>query len=126
MATLRPAANRGTGSLHTREWSPVKRILDGRKAIPRSYGGRSLFHTSSVGNIAEVTRIALEAPQSRILNMANPSASSVAEIAAFDRGAYGIRRANNGTEWKWFTSLLADRQDTIVHHGPFVLDNGWP
>jgi nucleoside-diphosphate-sugar epimerase len=79
---LRPAAIHGPGSVHPREWWFVKRILDRRKAIPLAYRGVSRFHTSSTANIAEVTRIALEAKGSRILNIADPSAVSVAEIAA--------------------------------------------
>ena len=79
---LRPAAISGPGSIHPREWWFVKRVLDGRKMIPLAYAGKSRFHTSSVANIAEATRVALGAPGTRILNIADPSAASVAEIAA--------------------------------------------
>jgi nucleoside-diphosphate-sugar epimerase len=67
---LRPAAIHGPGSIHPREWWFVKRILDGRKAIPLADRGASWFHTSSAANIAELTRVALETPGSRILNIA--------------------------------------------------------
>ena len=82
VTVLRPAAIHGLGSIHPREWWFVKRILDGRKAIPLAYEGRSRFHTSSVLNIAELTRVALEQPSTRILNIADPMALSVAEIGS--------------------------------------------
>ncbi len=79
---LRPAALSGPDSIHPREWWFVKRILDRRGTIPLAYGGESRFHTSTVANVAELTRVALNAPRTRILNIADPSAASVAEIAA--------------------------------------------
>ncbi|HEX7820925.1 MAG TPA: hypothetical protein VF463_09930 [Sphingobium sp.] len=79
---LRPAAIHGPASVHPREWWFVKRMLDGRQAIPLAYEGRSRFHTSSVLNIAELTRIALDRPSRRILNIADPEALSVAEIGS--------------------------------------------
>jgi nucleoside-diphosphate-sugar epimerase len=77
---LRPAAIHGPGSMHPREWWFVKRILDGRPVIPIAYRGQSRFHTSATANIAELTRVALDAPGSRVLNIADPSAISVGEI----------------------------------------------
>jgi len=78
---LRPAAIHGLGSVHPREWWFVKRILDGRPHIPIAYQGESRFHTTAVANIAELTRVALEAPSHQILNIADPTASSVTQIA---------------------------------------------
>jgi len=80
---LRPCAIYGRGSRHPREWWFVKRILDRRPAIPLAYRGTSRFHTSSVANIAALTRVIVETPGSRVLNIADPSAPSVADIAAF-------------------------------------------
>ncbi|EIZ78429.1 putative reductase [Novosphingobium sp. Rr 2-17] len=79
---LRPAAIHGPGSIHPREWWFVKRILDGRQAIPVAYEGKSRFHTSSVLNIAELVRVALDRPSTRILNIADPAALSVAELGS--------------------------------------------
>lgn len=79
---LRPAAIHGTHSTHPREWWFVKRMLDGREAIPLCFNGRSRFHTTAVSNIAEVTARALERPETRILNVADPSARPVLEIGA--------------------------------------------
>jgi nucleoside-diphosphate-sugar epimerase len=83
VTVLRPGAIHGPGSRNPREWWFVKRILDGRKIIPLAYRGKSRFHTSSVSNIAALTRVAIEAPASRVLNIGDPSSPSVAEIAAF-------------------------------------------
>jgi nucleoside-diphosphate-sugar epimerase len=83
VTVLRPGTIHGPGSRHPREWWFVKRILDGRKIIPLAYQGKSRFHTSSVSNIATLTRVAIEAPANRVLNIGDPSAPSTAEIAAF-------------------------------------------
>ena len=80
---LRPCAIHGLGSRHPREWWFVKRILDHRRAIPLAYRGTSRLHTSAVANIAALTRVAVETPGHRVLNIADPSAPSVADIAAF-------------------------------------------
>lgn len=80
---LRPCAIYGLGSRQPREWWFVKRILDHRRTIPLAYQGTSRFHTSSVANIAALTRVVVETPGHRVLNIADPSAPSVADIAAF-------------------------------------------
>jgi nucleoside-diphosphate-sugar epimerase len=80
---LRPCAIYGLGSRLPREWWFVKRILDHRRAIPLAYRGTSRFHTSSVANIAALTHVAVEAPGHRVLNIADPMAPSVADIAAY-------------------------------------------
>ena len=79
---LRPCAVHGPYSRHPREWWFVKRMLDGRPFIPLAHGGKSRFHTSAVANIAALAATALEHPASRILNIADPEALSVAEIGA--------------------------------------------
>jgi nucleoside-diphosphate-sugar epimerase len=80
---LRPCAIHGLGSRQPREWWFVKRILDHRRTIPLAYRGTSRFHTSAVANIAALTRVVVETPGHRVLNIADPSAPSVADIAAF-------------------------------------------
>lgn len=77
---LRPCAIHGPESQHPREWWFVKRMRDGRQAIPLAYRGESRFHTTSVRNIAELARIALETPETRVLNIGDPDPPSVAEI----------------------------------------------
>lgn len=86
---LRPFAIHGPGSTHPREWWFIKRLLDGRRRIPLAYRGESRFHTSATVNIAELVRVALEAPATRVLNAADPEALSVAEIGRVIAGVYG-------------------------------------
>jgi nucleoside-diphosphate-sugar epimerase len=83
---LRPGAIHGLNSRFPREWWVVKRILDRRPAIPLAYRGTSRFHTSGVANIAALSRVAVEAPGSRVLNIGDPSPPTVAEIATLITG----------------------------------------
>jgi len=119
---LRPAAVHGLGSIHPREWWFVKRILDGRKAIPIAYKGASRFHTSAAANIAELTRIALGSRGSRILNIADPLAPSVAQIAtliARHMGYAGRIMEMAGDE---FPAQIGHTPWSVPR--PFVLDTG--
>ena len=79
---LRPCAIHGPHSNHPREWWFVKRMLDGRRAIPIILGGRSRFHTTAVANIAELAAVALRQPAKRVLNIGDPSAPTVWEIGS--------------------------------------------
>lgn len=85
---LRPCAIHGPGSRHPREWFFVRRILDGRVAVPLAFMGESRFHTTATVNIAQLIRVVLAAPASRVLNIADPRAPSVAEIGAVIAGVY--------------------------------------
>lgn len=79
---LRPGAVYGDGSRHPREWWFAKRIRDGRRRIPLAYNGESRFHTTATVNIAELCRVALDRPGTRILNAVDPTALTVAEIGS--------------------------------------------
>jgi nucleoside-diphosphate-sugar epimerase len=59
---LRPGAIYGRGSPLAREWFFVKRCLDGRRAVILGDEGRSVFHTTSVENIAELALVAPAVP----------------------------------------------------------------
>lgn len=80
---LRPSAIHGVPSTHPREWWFVKRMLDARPIIPLAYAGRSRFHTCASVNIATLIGAALEQPQTRILNVADPQAPSALQIGAW-------------------------------------------
>jgi nucleoside-diphosphate-sugar epimerase len=82
VTVLRACAIHGIGSQHPREWWLVKRILDGRRTIPLAYRGSSRFHTCAAANIAALVHTVLELPGTRVLNIADPEAPSVAAIAA--------------------------------------------
>lgn len=88
---LRPCAVHGVGSRHPREWWLVKRVLDRRPAVPLAYLGASRFHTTAAANIGALARTAAEAPGSRVLNVGDPDAPTVAEIAALAVRHLGYR-----------------------------------
>ena len=56
-------------------------ILDRRPLIPLAYGGRSVFHTTSAGNIGALILRAAALSGKRILNIADPAALPVSDIA---------------------------------------------
>jgi len=80
VTVLRPCAVHGPGSRHPREWWFVKRMRDGRAVIPLAFEGRSRFHTTSVRNLAELARLGLEIPGTRVFNIGDPDPPGVAEI----------------------------------------------
>jgi nucleoside-diphosphate-sugar epimerase len=119
MTVLRPFAIHGPGSTHPREWWFVKRILDGRRAIPLAWRGESRFHTSATVNIAELIRVVLETPGTRVLNAADPEALSIAEIGRTIAAIYGAspelvlfdgppKRGVGATPWSGPFPLVAD------------------
>jgi nucleoside-diphosphate-sugar epimerase len=77
---LRPCAIYGTHSLHPREYWFVKRMADKRLVIPLAFRGESRFHTSAVENIAELGKLCMEKPGTRIFNIADPQPLSVLQI----------------------------------------------
>jgi nucleoside-diphosphate-sugar epimerase len=86
---VRPCAIHGPGDRQSREWFFVKRILDGRRAVPLAYRGESRFHTTSVTNLAELVWLAAERPGRRVLNCGDPEPPSVAEIGRAIAAAMG-------------------------------------
>jgi nucleoside-diphosphate-sugar epimerase len=99
VTVLRACAIHGIGSQHPREWWLVKRILDGRRTILLAYRGSSRFHTCAAANIAALVHTVLEVPGTRALNIADPTAPSVAEIAALIAGYLGYQGTiMNGTD----------------------------
>ncbi len=126
VSILRPFAIYGPGSRHPREWWFVKRILDGRRRIPLAWAGESRFHQSATANIAELIRVALQAPKTQALNAADPQALTVREIGDAIAAAYGVElefdlldgppRAGVGaTPWSVARPLVADmsRAETL-------------
>jgi nucleoside-diphosphate-sugar epimerase len=78
---LRPCAIYGKHATHPREWWLIKRALDGRRQIPIAYSGESIFHTSSAAGIASLAELCMRNPAQRILNVADPQALTIREIA---------------------------------------------
>ncbi|MEM7641560.1 MAG: reductase [Pseudomonadota bacterium] len=87
---LRPCAIHGAWSKHAREWWFVKRLLDGRAAIPLAYGGRSRFQTTSVAAIAEAVLAAADGRSAEIVNVADGDAPDVAEIGRAIMAEMGV------------------------------------
>jgi nucleoside-diphosphate-sugar epimerase len=78
---LRCGAVHGPYCRTPRELHFVKRWLDGRRVRVLAYGGESRFHPVHVTNIAELVRLAARQPGARVLNAADPTAPTVAQIA---------------------------------------------
>jgi nucleoside-diphosphate-sugar epimerase len=78
---LRCGAVHGPYCRTPRELHFVKRWLDGRRVRVLAYGGESRFHPVHVTNIAELVRLAARQPGARVLNAADPTALTVAQIA---------------------------------------------
>lgn len=79
---LRPCAIHGPHSRHPREWWFVKRMLDGRQAIPLAHGGRSRFQTTATGLIGEFVVMASRHALGGIYNIADADSPNVREIGA--------------------------------------------
>jgi nucleoside-diphosphate-sugar epimerase len=120
VTVLRPGAIHGVGSLHPREWWFVKRMLDARAVIPLAYEGRSRFHTTSALNIAELVAVASEKAGSRVLNIADAVALSIAEIGATIGQAMRYRGRLLGLEEGRFPRGVGRTPWSTP--GPFVLD----
>jgi len=88
---LRPGAIHGPGCRQPREWTFVKRWLDGRDVRVLAYDGESRFHTTSTLVLAELVRLAAARPGHRVLNAVDPEALTVAEIGEAVDDALGAR-----------------------------------
>jgi nucleoside-diphosphate-sugar epimerase len=77
---LRPCAIHGPGADLPRELFFVKRAVDGRRRVALAWRGESLFHTTSVGNLAELIRRAAAQPADRVLNCGDPDPPTTLEI----------------------------------------------
>lgn len=111
VTVLRPCAIYGPDAKHCREWYFVKRVLDRRSRIVLAHEGQSVFHTTSVHNLAELVRLASERPGSRALNCGDPDPPSVREIAS---------SIANAMEHEWDEVLIPTAQS----QQPF-LGNPW-
>lgn len=80
VTVLRPSKVYGTGIGRPREWFVVRRALDGRERILLADRGRGVDHTTAASGIASLVRLVADAPDRRILNVADESAPSVLEI----------------------------------------------
>jgi nucleoside-diphosphate-sugar epimerase len=86
---LRPAAIHGAGSRHPREWTVVKRLLDGRTTMPMKQNGQSVFHTTSTAGMASLILHLLKTSQTGTFNIADPVAMTTAALAQTIAGFIG-------------------------------------
>lgn len=78
---LRPCAIYGPGDTQCREWFFIKRILDGRPSVVLADEGETVFHTTSVHNLAELVRLAAENPVHGAFNCGDPDPPNTQRIA---------------------------------------------
>ena len=88
---LRPCAIHGPDSKHAREWWFVKRLLDGRTAIPLAYRGQSRFQTTSVAAITDAILLAVAGDLPAVANVSDADCPTVAEIGRTIMGIMGAR-----------------------------------
>jgi nucleoside-diphosphate-sugar epimerase len=77
---LRACAIHGPGAKMPREIYFVKRAVDGRRRVAIAFKGKSVFHTTSVANLAELIRLAAAQPGDRALNAGDPNPPTTLEI----------------------------------------------
>lgn len=80
VTVLRPSKVYGPDTGRPREWFVVRRALDGRERILLADRGRGVDHTTAASGIASLVRLVADAPDRRILNVADATAPSVLEI----------------------------------------------
>lgn len=131
---VRPCAVHGRGARHAREWYFLKRALDRRPAFLHAYRGETIFHPTSVANLAELVRLACERPGTRILNCGDPDPPSVVQIGRAVAATVGYEpvdvlipgsppRPNVGeSPWTAPRSMLLDmtRADTELGYRPLT------
>ncbi len=88
---LRPCAIHGPESAHAREWWFVKRLLDGRAAIPLAYRGQSRFQTTSTAAIADAVLQAHAGLLPEVSNVCDADCLSVAGIGRAIMEIMGVR-----------------------------------
>ena len=78
---IRPCAIYGPGDTQCREWYFIKRVLDKRPHVLLADEGETMFHTTSVHNLAEIVRLAAERPVHGAFNCGDPDPPNVRRIA---------------------------------------------
>ncbi len=80
VTVLRPSKVYGVGIGRPREWFVVRRVLDGRERVLLADAGRSVDHTTAASGIGSLVRLVADAPDRRILNVADDTAPNALEI----------------------------------------------
>lgn len=117
---IRPCAVYGPGDTQCRESYFVKRALDGRGVVLLGDEGESVFHTTSVHNLAELVRIAAEKRAVGAFNCGDPDPPNVRRIASSIADAMGH-------EWREIPLTRDQSLDERLHNpwlgwSPWLLD----
>ncbi|WP_146243272.1 NAD(P)-dependent oxidoreductase [Curtobacterium sp. MCBD17_021] len=89
VTVLRPSKVYGVGIGRPREWFVVRRVLDARERILLADEGRSVDHTTAASGIGSLVRLVADAPDRRILNVADDTAPTALEIVRTVAGHLG-------------------------------------
>jgi nucleoside-diphosphate-sugar epimerase len=77
---VRPGLIYGPGDKASREWFFIKRVTDARHKLVLSYRGATPVSVVASRNLAQLIRLAAEAPATRIINAADPEAQTPRSI----------------------------------------------
>jgi nucleoside-diphosphate-sugar epimerase len=116
VTAIRPCAIYGPGDLQCREWFFVKRVLDQRRVVVLGNMGESVFHTTSVHNLAEMIRLAAANPVHGAFNCADPDAPSVRAIA---------RTISDVMDHDWDEVLLSPNISGEIAGNPWMTFHPW-
>jgi nucleoside-diphosphate-sugar epimerase len=89
VCVIRPCAIYGSGDTQCREWFFIKRALDRRPFVLLADEGETVFHTTSVHNLAEMIRLAAEQEVHGAFNCGDPDPPNVRTIARSIANAMG-------------------------------------
>jgi len=90
VSVLRPSRIHGVGMDRPREWFFVRRLLDGRTAVPLAHDGLTANHPTAAVNLAALVAFCAAAPGTQVLNAADPGAPTAADIATAIAAAMGV------------------------------------
>lgn len=124
VTVLRPSKVHGIGIGRPREWYVVRRALDGRERVALARRGADLDHTTAAAGIASLVRLVADAPDRRILNVADAVDDAGAPASTLDI----VRTVADRMDHRFEEFLLADDAPAFLGvtpwstPHPFVLD----
>ncbi|KFF59415.1 hypothetical protein JF66_11585 [Cryobacterium sp. MLB-32] len=80
VSILRPGAIHGPHTTELREWFFIKRVFDGRSSVLLADDGGHPLSTSAAANVAQLVLLCAQQPGRRVLNAADDTAHSPADI----------------------------------------------
>ncbi len=92
VTVIRPSQVYGEAATRPPEWYFVKRVLDGRTAVPLAHRGARAVHRTAAATLAALVATVAADPAARVLNCADPDAPTGA-------GAARLTAARLGHDW---------------------------